>query len=260
MTDRVDAATGLHLVSSPAAPVYRVAKSSYGPMNPPAREGSKRRAWSRWDTPGRTVYASDSPETAFIEALAWAHDEAASRNRAIRKTADLFGISPRAARELVEADWLKAGNMQPGWLPSVWRDGRRVYRLTFPEGWWVDVMSSGTLSAISAGLEDALLKRGISGTLTLSEVTSNDRKLTTRIATWLREEVTLADGTQPLGIRFTSKYGRSGEADGTSWAYWMRAIDAGLSVEQVGVDSGEPINLTDAALKRALRFHRIDSR
>lgn len=260
MTAQVDSATGLRLVASPAATVHRVAKSSYGPMNPPVREGSKRRAWNRWDTPGRTVYASDSPDTAYIEALAWAHEEAASRDRSIRKTAELFGVSVKKARQMVEDDWLKAGNMQPGWLPTIWRDGRRMYQLTFPDGWWVDVMSSDSLSAISAALEDDLLRRGISGTLTLSEMTSNDRKLTTRIATWLREEVTLADGTQPLGIQFTSKYGRSGETQGTSWAYWMRAIDAGLSAESVVVDSGESIELGDPAFKHALRFHHIESR
>lgn len=260
MTARVDSATGLHLVSSPTAPVYRIAKSSYGPMNPPVREESKRRTWNRWDTPGRTVYASDSAGTAYIEALAWAHEEAASRDRAIRKTAELFGVSPKKAHEMVEADWLKAGNMQPSWLPTIWRDGRRMYQLMLPDGWWVDVMSSNTLSAISAGLEDDLLKRGINGTLTVSEVTSNDRRLTTRIATWLREEVTPDDGTQPLGVQFTSKYGRSGEAQGTSWAYWMRAVDAGLSAEPVVVDGGEPIELDDTDFKHALQFHHIQSR
>ena len=131
MTDRIDSATGLRLVASPSAPVFRVAKSSYGPMNPPVREGSKRRGWNRWDTPGRTVYTSDSTETAYIEAMAWAHEEAANHDRAIRKTAEHFGISAKEAREMVEADWLKAGNMQPGWLPTIWRDGRRMYQLTF---------------------------------------------------------------------------------------------------------------------------------
>jgi len=192
--------------------------------------------------------------------LAWAHEEAAAHDRAIRKTAELFGVSNKKARAMVEDDWLKAGNMQPGWLPTVWRDGRRMYEISLPDGWWVDVASSETLSMVSAALEDTLLKWGITGTLTLSELTSSDRRLTTRIATWLREEVTLDDGTQPLGIQFPSKYGRSGEAAGTSWAYWMRAIDAGLSNEPVVVDSGVPIELSDPDFKNALRFHHIESR
>ncbi|NEN04731.1 hypothetical protein G3T36_02505 [Diaminobutyricibacter tongyongensis] len=161
---------------------------------------------------------------------------------------------------MVEADWLKAGNMQPGWLPTIWRDGRRMYEMTFPEGWWVDVDSTDTLSTVSAALEEALLKWGITGTLTLSELTSNDRKLTTRIATWLREEVTLDDGSQPLGVQCPSKYGRSGVQTGTSWAYWMRAIDAGLSNEPVIVDAGVPIELDNPAFKYALSFHHIQSR
>jgi len=105
VTARVDSATGLRLMASPTVPVFRIAKSSYGPVNPPVREDSKRRAWNRWDTRGRTVYASDSAGTAYIEALAWAHEEAAGRDRAIRKTAEL-------------------------WLPTIWRDGRRMYQLT----------------------------------------------------------------------------------------------------------------------------------
>jgi hypothetical protein len=40
----------------------------------------------------------------------------------------------------------------------------------------------------------------------------------------------------------------------------MRAIDAGLSVEPVVVDNGEPIELGDADFKRALQFHHIESR
>ena len=104
MTDRLDAASGLRLVASPSSVVYRVAKSSYGPLNPPVRDDSKRRAWNRWDTPGRTIYASDSATTAYIESLAWAHEEAASHHRALRKTAELFGITVKRARAMVEDD------------------------------------------------------------------------------------------------------------------------------------------------------------
>jgi hypothetical protein len=161
---------------------------------------------------------------------------------------------------MVEDDWLKAGNMQPGWLPTVWRDGRRMYQLSLPGGWWVDVTSRDTLSAISAALEEPLLDLGITGTLTLSELTSNERKLTTRVATWLREEVTLDDGSQPLGIQFTSKYGHSADGAGTSWAYWMRATDAGLTNEPATADSGTSIELSDPAFKHALKFHHIGSR
>jgi len=260
VTERLDAASGLRLVASPSSVVYRVAKSSYGPLNPPLRDDSKRRTWNRWDTPGRTIYASDSVTTAYIESLAWAHEEAASHDRMLRKTADLFGISIKKARAMVEHDWLKAGNMQPGWLPTVWREGRQMYQLSLPAGWWVDIASTDTLSTVSAALEEPLLELGITGTLTLSELTSNQRRLTTRIATWVREQVTLDDGTQPLGVQFPSKDGRSGDAAGTSWAYWMRAIDAGLSNEPVAADSGIPIELSDPAFRHALRFHHIDSR
>lgn len=43
--------------------------------------------------------------------------------------------------------------------------------------------------------------------MTLAHLTGDDRVLTTAIATALRDDVTLDDGTLPLGIRFLSKHG-----------------------------------------------------
>src|SRR5699024_7506193 len=64
--------------------------------------------------------------------------------------------------------------------------------------------------------------------LTLAHLTGEDRALTTAIATALRDEVTLDDGTLPLGIRFLSKHGHPAQGTGTCWAYWMRYVDRGL--------------------------------
>ena len=70
---RVCARTGLVLVASAGEAAYRVALSSYGPLNPPVRGpvGSEVSSWSRYDTyDGRTVYTASTPGCAFDEVLA----------------------------------------------------------------------------------------------------------------------------------------------------------------------------------------------
>lgn len=73
--------------------------------------------------------------------------------------------------------------------------------------------------------------------LTLSHLTGDDRFLTTSIATVLREDVSLDDGTLPLGIEFISKHGKPHDGTGTCWAYWMRDVDNGLSETAIEIDS-----------------------
>jgi hypothetical protein len=48
---------------------------------------------------------------------------------AVAFAAAQFGISVEAARELIQDDWTRNGNMVPGWLPANWRDGRLMYTL-----------------------------------------------------------------------------------------------------------------------------------
>ena len=70
---RVCARTGLVLVPSAGESAYRVALSSYGPLNPPVRGpvGSEVSSWSRYDSyDGRTVYTASTPGCAFDEVLA----------------------------------------------------------------------------------------------------------------------------------------------------------------------------------------------
>ncbi|RJT91533.1 hypothetical protein D6T64_01705 [Cryobacterium melibiosiphilum] len=160
---------------------------------------------------------------------------------------------------MVVADWDQAGTMRARWLPRVWRDGRVLYRLTYPPGWWVDITSTRTLAALSAALDTELNDLGVSGGLTVAHVTSDDRAITTLIAGWLRDTVTLFDGTQPLGIRFISKHGHPTNGTGTCWAYWMRATDAGLN-EPISIIAEIGIAERDTDLKTAQEFCKIQTR
>src|SRR5690625_6655185 len=63
--------------------------------------------------------------------------------------------------------------------------------------------------------------------LTLAHLTGEDRALTTAIATALRDEATLDDGTLPLGSRFLSKHGHPAQGTGTCWAHSMRDVERG---------------------------------
>jgi hypothetical protein len=70
VTARICTKTGLALTSGTGSP-FRIARQSYGPLAPKAREpGDDVRGWSRYDTVGRTLYASADKLTAYMELLA----------------------------------------------------------------------------------------------------------------------------------------------------------------------------------------------
>lgn len=257
-------ATGLELIEGPGPGNYRIARSSYGPLSPREREAEAdgsldTSGWSRFDTVGHTLYTTDDRLTSFMELLAPYRTEINGARRALQKDADAMGIPLEEYWAMVVDDWDQAGTMRARWLPRAWRDGRTVYRVDYPAGWWVDVISTSTLTALSHYLEDELAELGITGGLTVAHVTADDRAVTTLIARWLRDTATLYDGTQPIGIRFTSKHGHPTGGTGTCWAYWMRATDAGLN-EPVAVTDETPIDEDDADLKIAQEFCKIQAR
>lgn len=256
--------TGLELVEGPGPGNYRIARSSYGALAPKERElesdGSlDPSGWSRFDTLGRTLYTTDDRLTSFMELLAPYRTEINGTRRALQKDADAMGISLEEYWVMIVDDWDQAGTMRARWLPRAWRDGRSIYRVDYPTGWWVDIMSTSTLTALSDHLEDDLADLGITGGLTVAHVTADDREITTRIARWLRDTATLFDGTQPLGIRFVSKHGHPTGGTGTCWAYWMRATDAGLD-EPITVTEESAISEGDDDLKIVQEFCKIRTR
>ncbi|RCS77839.1 hypothetical protein CIK70_12265 [Brachybacterium alimentarium] len=95
--------------------------------------------------------------------------------------------------------------------------------------------------------------------LTLAHLTGDDRVLTTAIATALRDEVTLDDGTLPLGIRFLSKHGHPARGTGICWAYWMRYVDRGLD-EPATITHQTGIRDDDADLIAVQAYCKIKSR
>jgi len=251
--------TGLALVTG-AVTAYRVAKESYGPLGPQERGSftEDRSGWYRYDTPGRTVYAAEDERTAFLEALSWARLTSQHANY-LEKSAEFFGIDVAALRAEVEEDWQRNGNMAPGWIPANWRNGRLLYHLRFAAGSWVDIDHGDTIASLNEQLGRELYELGVTESLTLSEITGARRDITTLLATWLREQV-LDDGSYPLGIRFLSKHGATGQGHGHCWAFWLRRADVGLSGDPVQVEQGQEIALNDRAYKFALKRHGIHSR
>lgn len=257
---RVCSDTGFGLVSSPSR-VFRIAKTSYGPVSPQARSVTDdRRYWGRYDTPGRTLYGSTSELTSYLEVLAPFRTEIAGRRRALQPVADSLGISLETLWRRVVRDWDENGSMDAMWLPRSFREGRAIYELEFPEGWWIDINSVETISTLRDRHEDGLLpdinERHM---LTVAHLTGERRDLTTAIATYIRETTILDDGTFPLGIHFHSKHGHPSGQSGGCWAYWMRSTDIGLP-EPIRVLNEFAIDPESRVFKAAQRHCKISVR
>lgn len=266
---RICAKTGLALRSGPVL-AHRVARASYGPLNPPVRQPHSDPtvelrdhvgSWGRYDTVGRTIYAADEPTVAFMEMLAPYRTKVADERRALRPLADHLGVALDDLWRDIVADWDEAGNMKASWLPRQFREGRGLYVLVFPAGWWIDISAADTISALHDlfGGRWPTARGEIDEPLTLTHLTGDDRVLTTAIASRLRESIELDDGTLPLGISFTSKHGHPSGGTGRCVAYWMRDVDNGLP-EPTEVASSSGINDHSEPFNDALQLCKIRSR
>mgnify|MGYP001570501407 CR=1 FL=1 len=266
---RVCSKTGLALTSGPVL-AHRIARASYGPLNPPVRHPHAEPAvelrdhvgsWGRYDTVGRTIYAADEPTVAFMEMLAPYRTKVADERRALQPMADHLGIPLDDLWRDIVTDWDGAGNMKASWLPRQFREGRALYTLSFPQGWWIEIAASETIAALHElfGGHWPTADGGIDGPLTLSHLTGDDRVLTTAIASRLRESTELDDGTLPLGVCFTSKHGHPSGGTGRCWAYWMRDSDNGLP-EPTTVVSSSRISDGSESFNEALELCKIRSR
>lgn len=251
----VCAKTGLAYVHGPVLG-YRLAKTSYGPINPPERpDGAIDRArWSRFDTPGSTIYLADDAATAYAETLAMARTSRQYRD-AISYVADFFSISREEAQQQVNDDWAANNNMVPGWLPRTWRDSRLLYVLQVEEPVrWIDLTAAETIAALNIYLgADLEASTGVQE-ITLGTLTGDNRQATTLIAEWIREQV-LDDGSYAAGVRAHSKYG-----GGVCWAYWLRRRDDGLGDDAVSVVDESAIELPNPDLQRVLARYGINAR
>lgn len=247
--------TGLAYVEGPVTG-FRIAKTSYGPLNPLARPDgvADRSSWSRFDTVGSTIYLAGDAGTAYAETLAMARMSRKFRS-AITFAAEFYGIGWEAAFELVRDEWTAHSNMIPGWLPRAWRESRLLYTVQVAEPIrWIDLTAADTIAALNRHLGEVLERECAVDEVTLGTVTGQDRSATTMIADWIREQV-LDDGSYAAGVQFHSKYG-----SGLCWAYWLRRRDDQLGLDALTVLEELPIELNDPDLKRVLARYEIDSR
>ena len=201
MIRRLCTQTGLSIIEGPVT-MYRisVARPGRGPLNPkgrPADPAVDRRDWSRFDTPGLTIYGADLRVTAFTESLAFKAPSA--RNyAAMAEEARFLGLG---LNELL-TDLRSAGMPVDGMDPD-WRLDHEIYRLDFPSRPWIDLTHPHTVVAIKAsGIATA-------DRMSVADLTGDDRGLTTSVAQWIRAQ-RLDDSSHPAGLRYPSKFGFSG--------------------------------------------------
>ncbi|WP_199253850.1 RES domain-containing protein [Mycolicibacterium mengxianglii] len=229
--------TGFALVPATGQTVFRIAKTSYGAMNPPQRDNSVDRSkWSRWDVPnGSTVYGATDESCSYAEALA------ALRPAIDIQISDLFDDeenSDLTLEQVVAEEWAERSHMKPGSIPAGWRSERNMHQLILPTyGYFVDIAAAESISALFKNHGDVLAAAGVEH-LTTSHVTSEQRALTTSIARIVHRGV-LFDGSLPHGIYYMSKHDRAWEC----WAVWLRAVDDGKDVgsEPTKADAGTVI-------------------
>lgn len=258
---RICQKTGLALIAGPVSSV-RIARESYGPLGQrPRVAGEAPGNWSRYDTVGRTIYSCADRVTAYMELLAPYRTQINDLRRALQPAAVAMGKNLEDYWKDIVAEWDEVGSMKATWLPRAFREGRAIYTLQYPGGWWVDITATETIAAIQDLVSGSRPNtHGFPDVpLTLADLTGGDRALTTAIAGLLRDGVQLDDGSLPLGIQFISKHGRPAEGSGLCWAYWMRQVDSGLD-EPTKILAAEPILDGDPAFRAAQEFCKIRSR
>lgn len=249
--------TGLALTRAPATPIYRIAKSSYGPLNPQVREVEQadRSGWSRYDVPGhRTVYGGAPVEAAYAESIAWARD-GISGLRQSTLFPDLGKDDVSSLLDAVEMEWEQRGHMAPGFIPAGWRTERLLHEVHLdPDVWFVDVENSASVAVLRTALADSWDSLEIDN-FTTANLRGDDREVTTRVAEWIWYLV-LDDGSRPGGIQFCSKHG----TDWSCWAAWLRQTDDGLAdQEPTWADEGVEVEIPfkNAPYRTILELFRL---
>lgn len=248
-------ATGLNIVRSASATIYRVARPTYGPLNPPVRPhlaSMTPHKWSRWDTPGRTIYGGTSAEGAFIEVIEYIRpdppDTPLSELFDDVAVGDAPTFADQVARELQGCGGMKYRSISRGW-----RDERKLYELQLPaDGWFVDVTGANSIAALDLACPQILRRFDIKQ-LALAHLTNPEpesRRLTTALAAFLREHVVLDDGSVPHGVIYPSKWGSTVQ----NVAMWMRRTDDGTGEDPIGVAQEHTIGIGHPALVAAARL------
>lgn len=184
-----------------------------------------------------------------------------AERRALQPIADAMGKKLDDLWKDIIAEWDEVGTMKASWLPRAFREGRKLYTLQFPPGWWIDITATETITALENLRSQywPTAQGPLKEPLTLTHLTSEDRALTTAIAEVLRSEIMLDDGTLPLGIKFLSKHGHPARGTGICWAYWMRDVDSGL-VEPTNITYQSAIYESDSDLATVQEYCKIKTR
>lgn len=228
--------TGIALIPASGQTVYRLAKPSYGPLNPrrrPPTSDDDRGEWNRFDLAGhQTVYAASSPEGAYGELLG------SLKKPAPMPASELFDDADGATvEELIAQDWATAGkHLAPYVVDINWLYEFRMYTMTLPTaGWLVESEHSRTVSYLHQHIPLPLWERGIAQ-VTVAVLRSEDRFITTHLAEQLAG-ARLAHDATAIGLRYGSKHG----SDWNCWTIWLRDdVAAGISV-----DDGAPVQSPD---------------
>lgn len=248
--------SGLNVVASAGQIIYRVARTQYGPANPPPRsQGDPVETWSRWDTLGRTIYGCSTAAGAFVEVLEYITPDPPST-----PLSELFDdVTDEDASTLAEqlARELPAhGAMPYRSISQGWRQDRSLYELRLPhDGWFIDITGAESVSVISEELRWLMEQCSIEQ-LTVSELTSSSEELkplTTGIATWVRDSVHVGDGQRPHGIIYPSKWGSTLD----NWAMWLRRADDETGVDPVAVVETSDIGRHTRPLVEAAKLRRM---
>jgi hypothetical protein len=244
--------TGLRLVPARSQQITRIAKTSYGAMNPQVREeGASRATWGRFDVPNQQVVYGAVPEQAsYAESLAALRLANDIKNATMGDYFD--GLSAKeAARPILEVlgkEWANSNHMPPKGVTAGWRGERRLYKLTLPpDGWFVDVCHSDSLAAIDRHLRPLLDEHAVEQA-TQAALLGENRELTTSISAWIWN-LTFDDGSRSHGVKFPSKHG----ADFSCHAIYMRALGDGKSVDREPTQSDSGNLILPPAQNQALR-------
>jgi RES domain-containing protein len=253
--------TGLRLVPADERAVTRIAKSSYGPLNPVLRRGGSggRLSWGRYDVAGhRTIYAADPIEGAYAESVA---AQRLAQSISALTVGELFTENTgrdglQQIHDLIQQEWAERNHMRLRNISASWREERLEYPLHLPQqGWFVDIEAPESISAIMKAMAGVVVASGREQ-LTIGDLRSTDRKLTTEIAAWIYGRI-LDDGSLPHGITYRSKHGN----DWHCWATWLRAVDDGkpLESEPTKAEAGRDISpvAQNPCLERVARLFDV---
>jgi len=251
---RVCTKTGLSLVRPPSHTIHRIGLTQYDAVNPEVRDRSAdREKWSRWDTPGgRTLYAADTAMGAYAEVLPYIRE-----NLPKTMLSTLFpDDDPTDGDDRTTlADQVRAEMPAPTLRDKItqgWRDIRTHYELKITSGgWFVDVLTGTSIQT----LNHVFVPAGETvGRMTATDLTGEQRQLTTSVAEWVRNQV-LDDGSLPVGIKYQSKHGY----DIPAYAIWLRALDDGKSLrsERIRMVTASAVKKDDPDLREVAGWYDL---